>query len=217
MSGASTAHERTGFTTDTSLGDLIVVAGVTAVLFAGGLAMFEAVPEFGADIDLKPFFIVYAVILFVPWGTPTIAAAVGATIAEGMLDFVEGFEADDPFGWPGYLLGFTAAGWIFGNETDDYARLTVGAILGALVQFVIEGLVLFVVAGAGKSATLKYVGVTLSSAETIYAVAVAGNTITHGIIGGIVLLLPTVAYLEGRIERIFPLAAQSGRGTKTAD
>ncbi|MDZ7746958.1 MAG: hypothetical protein U5K28_10795 [Halobacteriales archaeon] len=87
---------------------------------------------------------VYTVIVFVPWGTPTIAAAVGATMAEGILDFFEGLEPDEPFGWAGYIVGFTIAGY-FMKDPSNKVKLAIGAVLGGFIQFAIEGLNLFVV------------------------------------------------------------------------
>ncbi|WP_435178878.1 hypothetical protein [Halorussus sp. AFM4] len=190
MSQGATGKRR--FTTDASIGNLIVIAGLTAVLFAGGLAIAEGVGEFGPDIDWKPFFVVYTVIVFVPWGTPTIAAAVGATLAEGILDFFEGLEPDEPFGWAGYLVGFTIAGWVMGDDTDDVMRLATGAVLGGFVQFAIEGLVFLVIEG---------------DSINVYLTALAGNTVTHGIILGAIPLIPMVNYLKGRADRLFPAAA----------
>ncbi|MFB6198328.1 MAG: hypothetical protein ABEI52_08700, partial [Halobacteriaceae archaeon] len=181
------------FSTDASVGNLIVIAGLTAVLFAGGLALAEGIGEVGLDIDWKPFFIVYTVIIFVPWGTPTIAAAAGATLAEGLLDIFEGAAADDPFGWAGYLIGFTVAGAIFGNDVDSKVKLVTGAIAGALFQYGVEGLYLFALSG-GQSGEL--LGTTFSGAAAFYVISTIGNTVTHGIILGAIPLLPTVDYLK---------------------
>ncbi|MFB6218545.1 MAG: hypothetical protein ABEH77_05110 [Halobacteriaceae archaeon] len=205
MSQTSTGES--GFSTDHQLGDLIVIAGLTAVLFAGGLFLAEAPGELGLDIDWKPFFVVYAVIIFVPWGLPTVAAALGATFAEAFLDVAEGAAADDPFGWVGYAVGFTAAGYIFGNDTSSTAKMAIGGTLGALLQYAIEGLFLFAI-GSEPGSVL---GMQVSGAAPIYGIAVIGNTITHGVILGFIPLIPTVGYLEGRIQRMFPLAAEDGR------
>lgn len=201
-----------GFRTDFDISALVVIAGLTAVLFAGGLVLSEAPGELGLDIDWKPFFVVYAVLIFVPWGTPTIAAAVGATIAEGFLDIVEGAEADDPFGWLGYALGFTVAGYIMNNETSNTAKMAIGATVGAFVQYAIEGLFLFVI-GSEPGAVL---GLSVGGAAAIYAVAVVGNTITHGVILGAIPLIPTVNTLDGRMQRLFPHASE-GTGSRSAD
>jgi hypothetical protein len=181
------------FTTDVDLTNLVVIAGLTAVLFAGALAIGEGLGEIPPDIDWKAFFIVYTVIVFVPWGTPTIAAAVGATMAEGILDFFEGIEPDEPFGWAGYLVGFTVAGY-FMKDPDNKVMLGIGAVLGGFIQFAIEGLVFIVVEGEAMS---------------VYLTALAGNTVTHGIILGAIPLIPVVGALKGRMERVMAPAAQS--------
>ena len=192
----ATASERgksSSFKTDVELTNLVVIAGLTAVLFAGALAIGEGLGEIPPDIDWKAFFIVYTVIVFVPWGTPTIAAAVGATMAEGILDFFEGIEPDEPFGWTGYLVGFTVAGY-FMKDPDKKVMLAIGAVLGGFIQFAIEGLVFIVVEGEAMS---------------VYLTALAGNTVTHGIILGAIPLIPIVGALKGRMERVMAPAAQS--------
>ncbi|MFB6156617.1 MAG: hypothetical protein ABEJ34_02090 [Haloferacaceae archaeon] len=180
------------FTWDVELTDLVVIAGLTAVLFAGALAIGEGLGEIPPDIDWKAFFVVYTVIVFVPWGTPTIAAAVGATLAEGILDFFEGLEPDEPFGWAGYVVGFTIAGY-FMKDPSDTVKLAIGAVLGALIQFGIEGLSLVVVSG---------------DAASVYLTALAGNTVTHGIVLGAIPLIPVVSALQGRMERVMAPSAQ---------
>ncbi|MFB6149329.1 MAG: hypothetical protein ABEJ48_06655 [Halobacteriales archaeon] len=181
------------FRTDVDLTSLVVIAGLTAVLFAGALAIGEGLGEIPPDIDWKAFFVVYTVIVFVPWGTPTIAAAVGATIAEGILDFFEGLEPDEPFGWTGYVIGFTIAGYFF-RDPSDTTKLAIGAVLGGFIQFAIEGLSLLIISG---------------DAVSVYATSLAGNTVTHGIILGAIPLIPTVAALRGRMERVLAPSAQT--------
>ncbi|MFB6167329.1 MAG: hypothetical protein ABEJ43_00600 [Haloferacaceae archaeon] len=193
MAQATESPGSSGFTTDVDLTSLVVIAGLTAVLFAGALAIGEGLGEIPPDIDWKAFFVVYTVIVFVPWGTPTIAAAVGATMAEGILDFFEGLEPDEPFGWAGYIVGFTIAGY-FMKDPSDTVKLAIGAVLGAFIQFAIEGLSLVLVAG---------------DAVSVYATALAGNTITHGVILGAIPLIPAVSALRGRMERVMAPAAQS--------
>ena len=193
MAQATTEKSGQGFTTDVELTSLVVIAGLTAVLFAGALAIGEGLGEIPPDIDWKAFFVVYTVIVFVPWGTPTIAAAVGATLAEGLLDFFEGIEPDEPFGWAGYLVGFTVAGYFF-KDPSDTAKLVIGAVLGGFLQFAIEGLVFIVVEG---------------EAVSVYLTALAGNTVTHGIILGAIPLVPVVSALRGRMERVLAPSAQT--------
>ncbi|MFC4451136.1 MULTISPECIES: hypothetical protein [Halorussus] len=188
----STRGKSTAFTTDVELTNLVVIAGLTAVLFAGALAIGEGLGEIPPDIDWKAFFVVYTVIAFVPWGTPTIAAAVGATLAEGILDFFEGIEPDEPFGWTGYVVGFTVAGY-FMKDPSNKVKLTIGAVLGAFIQFAIEGLSLILVSG---------------DAMSVYLTALAGNTVTHGIILGAIPLIPVVSALQGRMKRMMAPAAQ---------
>ncbi|MFB6281132.1 MAG: hypothetical protein ABEH40_03840 [Haloferacaceae archaeon] len=194
----TTASSQTGtesFRWDVDLTDLVVIAGLTAVLFAGALAIGEGLGEIPPDIDWKAFFVVYTVIVFVPWGTPTIAAAVGATIAEGILDFFEGMEPDEPFGWAGYLVGFTIAGYFMKNPNDT-VKIAVGAVLGGVIQFAIEGLAFLVIEG---------------EAVSVYLTSLAGNTLTHGVVLGAIPLIPVVSALQGRMERVLaPAAQQSG-------
>jgi hypothetical protein len=185
--------DSSGFRTGVDLTSLVVIAGLTAVLFAGALALGEGLGEIPPDIDWKAFFVVYTVLVFVPWGTPTIAAAVGATLAEGILDFFEGLEPDEPFGWAGYVIGFTVAGYFF-KDPSDTAKLAIGAVLGAFIQFAIEGLSLVLVSG---------------DAVSVYATALAGNTLTHGIILGAIPFIPVVSALEGRMERVLAPSAQA--------
>ncbi|WP_435182069.1 hypothetical protein [Halorussus sp. AFM4] len=188
----STRGKSAAFTTDVELTNLVVIAGLTAVLFAGALAIGEGLGEIPPDIDWKAFFVVYTVIAFVPWGTPTIAAAVGATLAEGILDFFEGIEPDEPFGWTGYVVGFTVAGY-FMKDPSNKVKLAFGAVLGAFIQFAIEGLSLIVISG---------------DAVSVYLTALAGNTVTHGIILGAIPLIPVVSALQGRMKRVMAPAAQ---------
>lgn len=200
----STGTGNSGFSTDFDFTTLVVIAGVTAVLFAGGLALFGFY-EIPPDIDFKPFFIVYAVIFFVPWGTPTVSSAAGATVAEALLDLIEGAGPDDPFGWIGYVVGFTVFGWMTKDaDPDDWLRLGTAATVGAFLQIAIEAVALLVISGESLS---------------LYATVVGANTVTHGIIMGAVLLPPTLQSLEGRVEQALGTAMQgSGSGsTGTAD
>ncbi|MFB6069117.1 MAG: hypothetical protein ABEJ90_04240 [Halobacterium sp.] len=198
MSG-STSTGGSGFRTDFDFTTLVVIAGMTAVLFAGGLGLigFYEIPP---DIDFKPFFIVYAVIFFVPWGTPTIASALGATAAEGLLDLIEGAGPDDPFGWVGYAIGFTVFGWMTKNaEHDEWLRLGVAATVAAFLQIAIEGIAFLIVEG---------------KAVSFYATVVSANTVTHGVIMGAILLPPTLSALQGRVEEAFG-AAMEGNSSST--
>jgi hypothetical protein len=166
------------------------VAGLAALLFVGALLLSEPLGEIPPDIDFKPFFVVYALVALLPWGRATVAAAVGAAVGEGLLDLVEGYEADDPFGFVGYVVGFTVAGY-FMDDPDDFTRVAVGAVLGAFVQAVLEGL------------SLRFVG-----GETVAAAATsaAANTLTHGVLLGVIPLVPTLVALRGRVERYLTFA-----------
>ncbi|RRJ29499.1 hypothetical protein [Halocatena pleomorpha] len=170
---------------------LIVIAGITAVLFVGGLLITERFGEYFVDVDFKPFFIVYVVLALVPWGRPTVAIGVGAALGEGFLDLIEGYEFDDPFGFVGYLVGFTVAGWFFRNDPTNRFKLATGAIVGAFVQASFEA--------------SAFVLIEREAMEAAF-VSLIGNTITHGIILGIIPLFPCVTALYGRIERFLGFA-----------
>lgn len=178
---------------DYSTPKLVVIAGITAVLFAGGLLVTERLPELLVDVDFKPFFIVYAIVALLPWGMPSLSAGLGAAIGEGFLDVLEGYEVDDPFGFVGYVIGFAVAGWIFDDEPQNTVRLAAGAILGALIQAMFEATALVVIEG---------------EALEVAAISAAGNTVTHGILLGVIPLVPTIAALHGRIERFLGFAPQ---------
>jgi hypothetical protein len=165
--------------------EFLLVAGLAAVLFVGGLALTEPLGEIPPDIDFKPFFLVYALVALLPRGLPTVAAALGAAVGEGVLDLVEGYEVDDPFGFVGYVLGFTLAGR-FMDDPDDFTRVAVGAVLGAFLQATTEGLALWLLGGE------SVVGATTS---------VLANTVTHGVIMGVIPLVPALVALRGRVER----------------
>ena len=187
------------FRSDFDFTTLITLAGMTAVLFLGGLGITEAVGEIPPDIDFKPFFLIYAIMYFVPWGTPTVSIGVGGAIGEAIGDIIEGYAVDDAFGLIGYIIGFAVAGYLLrGTDADDYVRLSLAAVIGAFVQIAIEGLGVLVIS---------------DEALSVYAVIVAGNTITHGIILGLIPLIPTVAALDGRVERFLGEAARTEAGS----
>jgi len=74
---------------------------------------------------------------------PTLSVGLGGAIGEGILDVFEGYELDDPIGFLGYVLGFTAFGWYLKSVADDPRAplsLTVGAVLGTFVRAVFEGI-----------------------------------------------------------------------------
>jgi hypothetical protein len=175
---------------------LIVIAGITAVLFAGGLLITERFGEYFVDVDFKPFFVVYVLLALLPWGRPSVSIGFGAALGEGFLDLIEGYEFDDPFGFVGYVVGFTIAGWIFREEANNYVKLTVGAILGAFIQALFEGVALVLIEGEALEAAI---------------ISVIGNTITHGILLGIIPLIPCVEALYGRVERFLGFAPKGSR------
>lgn len=194
MSGTARTDD-SGFRTGFDFTTLITLAGMTAVIFLGGLFITEAVGEIPPDIDFKPFFIVYAIMFFVPWGTPTVAVAIGGGLGEAIGDVIEGYEIDDPFGLAGYIVGFSVAGYLMRDaDGSDYFVLSVAAVVGAFVQILIEALGVLVISGDSVS---------------VYATIVAGNTVTHGVLLGLIPLVPTVAALEGRVERFMGQATKS--------
>ncbi|MGF1457554.1 MAG: hypothetical protein ACFBSG_00855 [Leptolyngbyaceae cyanobacterium] len=182
---------------------LITVTGITAVLFAIGLLIFERIPEIPVDIDWKPFFIVYAIIALLPLGGPTWAAGFGAAVGEGFLDLIEGYEVDDPFGFIGYIVGFAVAGYIFRNQPKNKMLLVFGAIVGAAVQAAFEAAALMIFGEEGFPVALR---------------ALLGNTFTHGIALGAIPLLMVVPLLYGRVERLLgysPAQRESGTTART--
>jgi len=174
---------------------LIVITALSGVLFALGLLITERFGEIPVDIDWKPFFLPYILLALLPWGAPSIAIGLGAAIGEGLLDLLEGYEIDDPFGFVGYVVGFVVAGAIFGNKPWSQFRFAVGSIIGALVQAAFEGAALLVIDGEALGTALRSVG---------------GNTVTHGIILGAIFTMILVPLLRGRIERLLGFAPAGG-------
>jgi hypothetical protein len=151
-------------------------------LFLVGLLVTESVGEIAVDVDLKPFFVPYLLIAVARYGIPTLSVGLGAALGEGVLDVSEGYELDDPVGFIGYVLGFTAFGWYLHGVAEDpsaTSSLVVASILGAFVQAVFEGFAFLVFdsrAGVGAA-----------------ALSVFGNTVAHGVVLGavpLVLLYP---------------------------
>ncbi|MGF1471824.1 MAG: hypothetical protein ACFB50_08805 [Rubrobacteraceae bacterium] len=186
----------------------VVIAGLSAVLFIISLLITERFGEIPVDIDWKAFGLIFAIIALLPVGMPTWAAAVGAAVGEGILDFLEGYEPDDPFGFAGYVIGFAVAGYIFGNqEQPAWARLVIGSIVGAFVQWAIEGLGFLIIAPPGEAGIFGVTGVF-----AIYIVGLIGNTITHGVILGALLTVILVPLLKGRLE---PALGYAPKGKET--
>jgi hypothetical protein len=165
---------------------LIVITVLCAVIFFLALTLIEVIPEIPVDIDWKPFFIPLAFVALVPVGKPTIAAALGASLGEFLRDMLEGYEIDDPFGAVGYVLAFTIAGYIIGNQPLSKVRLFVAAMVSGVVQAVFE------------AATFLLFG------EETLQVALwswLGNSITHGLVMGAIPLILIMPQLYNRIER----------------
>ena len=90
-----------------------------ATLFAAGLLVTEGLGEVALDVDFKPFVIPYLLLTVFPYGMSTLAVGTGAAVGEGLLDVVEGYEFDDPFGFVGYVAGFAAFGWVVHRVAPD--------------------------------------------------------------------------------------------------
>ncbi|MFB6301180.1 MAG: hypothetical protein ABEH65_13075 [Halobacteriales archaeon] len=161
----------------------------SAFLFGVGLLVSEEVGEVALDIDLKPFFLPYLLIATCRYGLPTLSIGLGAALAEGFLDVFEGYELDDPIGFLGYVIGFTAFGWYLNKIADDPENprsLTIGATLGAFVQAVFEGFAfLLFESGSGPYETI---------------LSVLGNTAAHGVVLGAVPLVITYPLFKNQIK-----------------
>lgn len=161
----------------------------SAVLFGVGLLFSEAVGEVALDIDLKPFFVPYLLIAIWRYGLTTLSVAVGAGFAEGFMDVFEGYELDDPIGFLGYVIGFTAFGWYLdrvANNPESSRSLVIGAILGAFIQALFEGFAFFL----------------FESSSGLYeaVLSVLGNTVTHGFVLGAIPLVIIYPWLNHRIR-----------------
>lgn len=175
----------------------MVIAGISAVLFVGGLLLteFAGVPEFFGDTDFKPFFLAYLLAALLPYGAATLSVGFGMALGEGILDVVEGYAADDPFGFVGYVVGLWAFAYVLHElgDPDNRLHMSVAAIVGAFVQIAIEGVAYLLIDGE----TLAF-----------YAINVFGNTVTHGVVLGFVPLLFVYPLLHGRLERYLGFAPQ---------
>lgn len=173
----------------------IILLGIaSAVLFSLGLLATELLGEIGVDIDFKPFFIPYLLIALTRSGIPTLSVGLGAAIGEGALDVFEGYELDDPVGFIGYVVGFNAFGWYLHEVAEDpntWKSLSIGAILGALVQAIFEGIAFLIFKSTTGSVTV--------------GLSVLGNTFTHGILLGAVPLLTFLPWIRKRIGLTFDL------------
>jgi hypothetical protein len=171
-----------------------------ATLFAAGLLVTEGLGEVALDVDFKPFVIPYLLLTVFPYGMSTLAVGTGAAVGEGLLDVVEGYEFDDPFGFVGYVAGFAAFGWVVHrvapDPTDRRWQLA-AALVGALVQG------LFEVAGFALLADPTAVEV---------AVSAAGNALTHGVlVGGLPLVALTPSVYPWASRLVARLRAGPGR------
>lgn len=167
----------------------LLLAALSAVVFGSGLVVSESVGEIAVDVDLKPFFLPYLLIAFLPFGVPTLAVGLGAALGEGFLDVYEGYELDDPFGFLGYVLGFLAFGWYlreFATDPTDRRSQAMAAVFGALLQALFEG----------------FAFVVFDSTATVVdaVVSVMGNTVTHGILLGAVPLIVLYPALKSQVE-----------------
>jgi hypothetical protein len=160
---------------------------VSAVVFALGVAVAEVGGELGADVDLKPFFLVYLLVAVVGYGGDTLAIGLGAAMGEGLHDLLEGYEADEPLGFLGFVVGFVLFGWLLHRVAADPSdrRWQVGAAIGAaFVQALFEGV-----------AFLFDAEFTASEA----ALSVLGNTVTHGLLLGAIPLVVLYPVVERRV------------------
>lgn len=170
---------------------LIVIAGLTGVLFFFGLLVTERIPEIPVDIDQKPFFIPFLLVALLPLGPPAFAVGLGAALGEAFGDVLEGYEVDDPFGFVGYFFCFVLAAYIIRNRPRNWVLVSVACVVGAFVQAVLE------------AATFLIFG---EESLPIAVYSALGNTLTHGIIWGVIPTLILIPLLHGRIERFLGYA-----------
>ena len=168
----------------------VVIAGLTAVLFFFGLLITERIPEIPVDIDFKPFFIPFLLVALLPRPTSW-AVGLGAALGEGFGDIIEGYEPDDAFGFIGYVVCFVLAGYMIGNRPRNWLLVSAACLLGAFVQAVME------------AATFLIFG---SEALPVAIQSALGNTLTHGVVLGLVPTLILILLLHGRIERLLGFA-----------
>ena len=174
-----------------SAAKLIVIAGLTGVLFFFGLLVTERIPEIPVDIDFKPFFIPFLLVALLPVGRPAWAIGLGAALGEGFGDILEGYEPDDAFGFVGYVVCFVIAAYIIRNRPRNWILVSLACVVGAFIQ------------AAFEAATLLLFG------EEALPVAIwsgIGNTLTHGIALGLIPTLILIPLLHGRIERLLGYA-----------
>ena len=182
---------------------LIVIAGLVGVLFFFGLLVLERIPEIPVDIDQKPFFIPFLFAALLPRGWPTVAVALGTALGEGFGDILEGFEPDDPVGFFGYLIGVIIFGFMVAGRPQNRGLVALACVVGAGVQAFIEASAFLIFAEEGLLVALW---------------SATGNTITHGVIWGVIPMLILVPLLHGRIERFlgYPPQGDVGASAKSS-
>lgn len=174
---------RTGGTATGPLRRILAFGVAAGGLFAAGLLVTEGVGEVGLDVDFKPFVLPFLVIATAEFDERTLAASVGAGLGEGLLDVVEGYEADDPFGFLGYVVGFLVFGWLLREVAPDVTDgrwQALACLAGAATQACFEGAAFYVLSDVGARQA---------------ALSVLGNTVTHGLLLGaipFVVLFPAV-------------------------
>lgn len=168
----------------------VVIAGLTAVLFFFGLLITERVPEIPVDIDFKPFFIPFLLVALLPRPTAW-AVGLGAALGEGFGDILEGYEPDDAFGFVGYVICFVIAGYVIGDRPRNWLLVSLACLVGAFVQAVLEAATFLIFGGEALPVAIQ---------------SALGNTLTHGVVLGIVPTLILIPLLYGRIERLLGFA-----------
>jgi hypothetical protein len=167
-----------------SLKHHLFLLGVGGAVFAVGVGLAELGGELGSDVDFKPFFLVYLLVALVSFGGPTLSLGLGAAVGEGFHDLIEGYEADEPLGFIGFVVGFVIFGWMLHRvapHPDDRRWQVLAAVFAAFVQALFEGVAFLFISefSVGKA-----------------VLSVAGNTVTHGVLLGavpLVALYPFVA------------------------
>ena len=177
---------------------LTVIAVLCSVIFFLALTLLEAIPEIPVDIDFKPFFIPLTFVALLPRGRPTVAAALGAALGEGLRDLLEGYEIDDPIGFVGYVVAFTVAGYVMRSAATSKGRLARVRLAGAAL-----------LAGAVQAAVEAASFLFFGEVGTLVALwSSAGNTLTHGLLMGALPLVLILPQLRGRVERYLGYAPQ---------
>lgn len=174
----------------------VMILGVTAVLFFLGLLPLEIIPEIPVDIDSKPFFIPLLLSALLPAGRPGFAVALGVAMGEGLRDLMEGYELDDPFGFVGYILGFSVASRVMALRPLSRPLLVMGALLCAAIQSAFEAST-FLLFGKESVSVAIQTGI--------------GNLISHGVVWGALPLVLLAPALHGRFERYLGFAPNGQR------